>query len=104
MTDYQNSRMDYDLSIGNAERIAAEVQNTLDNLVDLIIPLRDEIDKAKVEQTHWIGAVDTIRNISSMLSHQLDDLQDEINLSKTAVKKLTNNFKEGAKAHAGKEV
>lgn len=97
MTEYQSNRMDYDLAIGNAERIAAEVQSTLDNLEDLIIPLREEIDRAKVEQTHWIGAVDTIRNIASLLSHELDSLQDEINTSKRAVKKLTDNFKEGAK-------
>lgn len=104
MTEYQSNRMDYDLSIGNAERTAAEVQATLDNLGDLILPLREEIDKAKVEQTHWIGAVDTIRNIASLLSHQLDELQNEITESKTAVKKLTNNFKEGDKVNAGKKV
>ena len=104
MTEYQSNRMDYDLSIGNAERIAAEVQETLDNLSELIIPLREEIDRAKVEQAHWVGAIDTIRNISSLLSHQLDELQNEITESKTAVKKLTGNFKEGDKANAGKEV
>ena len=103
MTAYQNNRMDYDLSIGNAERIASEVQETLDNLNELIIPLRNEIDRAKVEQSHWIGAVDTIRNVSNLLSHQLDDLQDEISKSKQAVKKLTNNFKEGD-PDAGKEM
>lgn len=103
MTEYQNTRMDYDLSIGNAERITAEVQETLDNLAELVIPLRDEIDKARVKQSHWVGAVDTIRNIATLLSHQLDDLQNDISLSKAAVKKLTDNFKEGAD-DAGKEV
>ena len=104
MTAYQNIRMDYDLSIGNAERIAEQVQATLDNLDDLIIPLRDEIDHAKTGRSHWIGAVDAIRNINLMLSHQLDELQNEISQSKAAVKKLANNFKEGDKANAGKEV
>ena len=97
MTEYQCNRMDYELSMGNAERIAAEVQATLDNLGELIIPLRDEIDRAKVEQTHWIGAIDTIRNISFLLSHELDSLQDELSQAKRAVEKLTDNFKEGAK-------
>lgn len=99
MTEQERIRMDYELAIGNAERTTAEVQETLDNLMDLIRPLREEIDKTAERQLHWIGAVDTVRNICSLLSHELDELQNHISMSKSAVKKLTK----GAEAYAGKE-
>ena len=100
MTEQEKIRMDYELTIGNAERIAAEVQDTLDNLPELIISLREEIDKTATRQTRWVGAVDTFRNIASLLSHQLDELQDEISKSKIAVKKLTK----GVDANVSPEV
>ena len=99
MTKQEMIRMDYDLAIGNAERITAQVQETLDNLAELVIPLRDEIDKAKVEHSHWIGAVDTVRNIATLLSHELDELQNDITKSRVAVKELLK----GGDADAGKE-
>ena len=85
---FEYKRMDYELSIGNAERIACEVQSTLDNLEELIIPLREEIDKTQVRQTRWIGAVDTFRNIASLLSHELDELQNAISRSKMFVREM----------------
>lgn len=96
--DYK--RMDYDLAIGNAERITAQVQETLDNLGEMVIPLRDEIDKSRTEHSHWIGAIDTVRNIATLLSHELDELQNDISKSKIAVKEMLK----GSEADACSEV
>lgn len=100
MTEQEKIRMDYELAIGNAERRTATIQETLDNLSEMIIPLREEIDKTAERQLHWVGAVDTIRSIASLLSHELDELQNDITNSKTAAAKM----KKGAEAYAGAEM
>lgn len=100
MTQQEINRMDYALTIGNAERITGEVQETLNNLEDLTLILREDLDRAAIKQTEWIGAFDLYRNIASLLSHELDELQNEISKSKAAVSKL---LKEG-EANADTEV
>lgn len=101
MTRQENIRMDYELSIGNAERTLQRAQITMDNLTDLLIPLRMDMEENKERQMCWVGAVDAISNILSLLSGEMDNLQDSITRSKTAHRKM---IEEGVIANAGKEV
>ena len=100
MTPQETIRMDYELSIGNAERTLERAQATMDNLAELLVPLRNEIEATATRQMHWVGAVNAVECILLQLSDAMDDAQNHISQSRTAHRKMTE---EGA-ANDGTEV
>lgn len=101
MTPQEAIRMDYELSVGNAERTLERAQATMDNLAELLVPLRNEIEATAQRQMHWVGAVNAVECILLQLSDTMDEAQNHISRSKTAHRKM---LQEGAQGNAGKEV